>query len=239
MQGRIVGRVAELWRFPVKSMAGERRAAVELRWTGLHGDRQYAFHRAANPSRFPWLTGREVPALVLHRASFRDPEDPRHAPVEVETPQGARLPLDAPALHAALEAEAGEKVALIQIGRGAFDAMPVSIGTTAGLAAVDAAHGTALDPRRFRLNIMIESDMPESALAGLRLGFGEAPDAPALLVAEGIPRCAMITLDPATAARDASVLRTVAQRFDNEVGVYAAAARLGWIREGDVVRVID
>jgi uncharacterized protein YcbX len=237
-EGRIVGTVAELWRFPVKSMMGERRDALDLRWGGLHGDRQYAFLRAANRSRFPWLTGREVPALLLHRPAYRDPDDPRHAAVEVTLPDGRRLPLDAPELRDALEAAAGEPVSLMQLGRGAFDAMPVSLATQAGLARIEAEHGGAIDRRRFRLNLLIDSTEPEASWQGATLAFGDDPAGPALAIAEGVPRCAMVTLDPDSAARDASVLRTVAQRCGNIAGIYASAARTGWIRVGDAVRVI-
>jgi uncharacterized protein len=41
----VVGRVAEVWRYPVKSMAGEWLAAADLSWQGLAGDRRWAFVR--------------------------------------------------------------------------------------------------------------------------------------------------------------------------------------------------
>ena len=97
-----VGDVAALSRFPVKSMAGERPGELELRWPGVHGDRQYAFFRARDRTRFPWLTAREVPGLVLHRPAFRVPGDPRRSPVDVVAPSGERLPLDAPELASRL-----------------------------------------------------------------------------------------------------------------------------------------
>jgi uncharacterized protein YcbX len=234
----IVGKVVELARFPVKSMAGERPEAVELRWTGLHGDRQYSFHRVRDGGRFPWLTGRNLAPLVLYRAAFAERDAPRTSPVSVVAPSGEVFPLDAPALRERLSAEAEEEVRLLQSGRGVFDAMPVSVVTTAGLALVEAAHGTALDRRRFRINIVVDSAEPESAWHGARLVFGEGPDAAEILVNEGIPRCAMITIDPDSAAKDPSVLRTVAQRFDNALGVYAATAKPGRIRLGDAVRLI-
>ena len=42
----VVGHVAALWRYPVKSMAGEKLDAVEVSWHGLAGDRRWAFIRA-------------------------------------------------------------------------------------------------------------------------------------------------------------------------------------------------
>ncbi|MBU8544883.1 MULTISPECIES: MOSC domain-containing protein [Roseomonadaceae] len=233
---RVVGKVVALARFPVKSMAGEAMEAVELRWTGLAGDRPYAFVQQGNHGRFPWLTGRELSELVRYRPRFADPADPRASAVTVEAPDGTSFDLRDPALAARLSAESGRASALIQIGRGIFDSMPVSIVTTQSLARLEVAHGAALDPRRFRINVLIESDEPESAWAGRRLAFGDGTE---LLVNDPIPRCAMVTICPDTARRDPSVLRTVAQLFDNHLGHYAAAARLGVIRPGDTVRLLD
>ena len=88
---RVIGTVVELARFPVKSMAGERPAAVELDWQGIEGDRQFAFYRTGDRGRFPWLSGRDLPELLLPRARFRDPDNPRRSPVEVATPDGTLL----------------------------------------------------------------------------------------------------------------------------------------------------
>jgi uncharacterized protein YcbX len=67
--------------------------------------------------------------------------------------------------------------------------------------------------------------------------FGDRPDSAELLVAEGIERCAMITIDPDTAVRDPAVMRVVAQDFDNRFGAYCAPARPGTIQAGDPVYV--
>lgn len=230
----IVGRVLEIMRYPVKSMAGERLTQAELDWQGIEGDRQYAFHHAGDGSRFPWLTGRDLPDLIRHVPRFRDPSAPRTATVDVEVPDGRTLALDGEELRDALVAALGSPVALMQLGRGCYDAMPVSIVTTATHAALDAAHGQPLDRRRFRSNIVIESDVRESEWRGRRLAFGEGAE---LLLADGIPRCAMITIDPDTADRAPPVLRTVAQRFDNLIGIYASPARPGIIREGATVHL--
>ncbi|SDB74113.1 MOSC domain-containing protein [Belnapia rosea] len=234
--GLVVGRVSMVARYPVKSMAGDPVAELDLRWPGAHGDRQYAFVRCGNRSRFPWLTARDVPSLVLHRPSFRNPADPRHSAVDVVTPAGEHMPLDHPALAASLSEAAGTDVELIQVGRGIFDSMPVSLTTTAFLAAVDAAHTSPLDPRRFRMNIVIESEASDTAWHGGVLAFGEGDGGAKLLVNDAIPRCAMVTVDPDTAVRDPSVLRTVAGRFGNNIGSYCATLQCGLIRMGDRVR---
>src|SRR5438552_3568421 len=51
-------------------------------------------------------------------------------------------------------------------------------------------------------------------------------------------RCAMVNIDPETAARDARVMKTVVRLNDNDAGVYATVVRTGTIRVGDRVRVL-
>ena len=233
----VVGTVAALSRFPAKSMAGELLQELELRWPGIHGDRLYGFCRADDRSRFPWMSARDLSDLVLYRPVYRNPDDPRHSPVDVILPSGERIPLDAPALARTLSDAAGTDVRLMQVGRGIFDAMPVSVASTASLVAVDEAHGTSLNPRRFRLNIVIESNQQDTDWCSGLLCFGERGNGARLLVNDAIPRCALITIDPTTAERDATVMRTVAQEFGNKVGVYCATAKVGTIRVGDQVRL--
>ena len=235
---RIVGHVAELHRFPVKSMAGERLRTAEVDWQGIEGDRQYAFVRSANGTRFPWLTAREVPAMVLHQARFAEPGAPKRSAVLVETPDGAVLSLHDPLLRAHLETASGEPAHLIQVARGIYDAMPISIQTTGGHANVEAAHGCSIDPRRFRANVVIESDLGVEDWQGLRLAFGGEEDGAVVHCADPIPRCILVTIDPDTGSKEPKILRTVAQAFGNAYGVYAAPARPGLIRLGDVVQVV-
>src|SRR6185503_8788235 len=126
-----VGTVAVLYRYPVKSMQGEALQSVELCWTGLSGDRQYAFYRSADKSQFPWHTGREVPDLVRHAARYADPADPRKSPLQVTAPDGASFDIASEALRARLSQAAGEELGLMQVGRGTFDSGAVSVLTTA------------------------------------------------------------------------------------------------------------
>ena len=236
----IVGHVAALNRFPVKSMAGEPLEVAEIDWQGVEGDRQYAFYFRDSGSRFPWLTGRDLSELVLHSARFADPAAPKTSAVEIAAPDGWRGRVDDAALLERLSAAAGAPIGLIQLAIGAYDSMPVSLVTTAAHGWVETAHGAPLDMRRFRANIVIESDHSQGEWAGKRIAFGtaDAGDGAELLMTEGIPRCAMVTIDPDTAARNPKVLRTVAQQFGNMYGAYAAPARKGLVRVGDVVRLI-
>lgn len=227
----LVGRLLRIARFPVKSMGSEDRDVARIGWTGMEGDRQYAFLKQGDRTRFPWFTGRDHSDLVRWRASYADPDASRTSPVTVVSPSGERFAIDDPALPAALEEAAGRPVLPLRLGRGVYDSMPVSIVTTAGLAALHAAHGGPVDPRRFRTNLLVESDRPDTDWIGRRVRLGEVE----LYLAEGAARCAMVTIDPETAARDPSVLRTVAQRFGNRMATYASVLRPGTVRVGDPV----
>ena len=174
---------------------------------------------------------------MLHQARFADPDKPKTAPVEVTAPDGWRGLATDPELAERLAGAAGAPVALMQLAIGAYDSMPVSVVTTAAHSRLEAAHGGPLDLRRFRANIVIDSDLLQDEWAGRRLAFGE--QGAELLVTDGIPRCAMVTIDPDSGERDPGVLRTIAQQFGNRYGAYAAPARKGLIALGDAVRVVS
>ena len=154
-----IGTVQSVHRYPVKSMRGEDMTSAQLRWTGLDGDRQYGFYRAADRSRFPWHTGREVPDLVRHVARYDDPTDPRKSPLRVTTPDGASFDITSEQLRARLSEAAGEDLRMIQVGRGTFDSGSVSVISTATEAKLDRAFGAPLGLRRFRPNIIIRGDV--------------------------------------------------------------------------------
>lgn len=240
MAALFVGVVVAIRRYPVKSMQAEPMQAAALHWTGLYGDRQYAFCKATGTSDFPWLTGREVPSLVQHAARYADPGDPRHARVCVTAPDGTEFDVTDPGLAKRLADAANTPLRLLRLGRGTFDAMPISVLATNTGDAISQAHGTPVSLDRFRANLVIRPDDPavtEREWLGQVLTFGDAVAAPALRLDWPIPRCAMVAIDPVTAARDASVLRTVVQRFRNEVGAYCTVQAPGVVRLGDRVRL--
>ncbi len=233
-----IGVVVSIARFPVKSMAAEALEMADLHWPWLHGDRQYAFVKGTDTSSFPWLTARDLPSLVQFHASYERPGDPAHSKVVVTDPSGTRFDIRDPALLARLSDAAGVPVWLLRLGRGCFDAMPVSILTTAAAAAVERAHGAPIGKARFRANVVIRPSDPattEQNWLGRHLTFGADPNPACLEVAWPTPRCAMVGIDAVTGARDASVVRTVVQRFGNRVGAYCAVRSPGTIRVGDDV----
>jgi uncharacterized protein YcbX len=68
----MIGRIESLWRYPVKSMRGEVLEQVFLGFSGVYGDRLYAFQSAKAPKGFPYHTAREQEELLLYTPKFRD-----------------------------------------------------------------------------------------------------------------------------------------------------------------------
>jgi uncharacterized protein len=231
--------VTAIYRFPVKSMGGEVLQVANLRWQGIDGDRQYGFYRAANTSRFPWLTGREVAELITCSARYLEPDDPRHSRLTV-TIHGDQYDIGDPRLCDYLSRAAGEEIRMIQVGRGLFDAMPVSIITPPTIAQIAARCDRSIDVRRFRANIVIEpidGSAREIDWIGKTLAFGDRSDPAKLCANVAIDRCVMITIDPDTAERDPAILRRVVEDFNNEVGIRCATGAPGIVAIGDVVRI--
>ena len=70
----IIGRVDSVWRYPVKSMRGEALPEIFAGFSGVYGDRLFAFKSSAAPPGFPYLTGREHHEMLLYQPHFRHPE---------------------------------------------------------------------------------------------------------------------------------------------------------------------
>ena len=229
-----VGRVVGLARFPVKSMRGESLEEVSLGFQGVPGDRRYAFVQADSRSPFPWLTGREYPALVRYAPAF-EVAVPRPR-LLVTTPAGEIHPVDSDALRAELEGASGRRLFLLGDHRGSYDIAQVSLITVATIRAIAGAAGVDPDPWRFRMNIVIDtgSDIPftEAGWVGQRLAVGEGAR---VAVTEPDKRCAMITIDPGTAATNPAVLKAAADLNGATAGVYGSVVAAGIVRPGDGV----
>ena len=235
-------RVAELWRFPVKSLQGERVAASDVGPQGLDGDRQWALFDVDTGLG---LTARRVPGLLFAAARLH-----ADGSVEVELPDGTRTADDA-----VLSAWAGRPVALRsaaqqaertfenpedafdEAGRwhpfegagGAFHDMGevrVSLLSTGTL--------RDWDLRRFRANVVL-AGAGEDELVGRRVRLGGV----SLDVRAPVPRCVMTTRpQPGGIERDTSVLKTIHRERGGSLAVGAVVAGAGRLAVGDELTVL-
>jgi uncharacterized protein len=229
----VVGCVAGLRRYPVKSMAAEELDGAEVSWHGLAGDRRWAFIRAGQVrSGFPWLTIRERPELAHYRPRFADPGRPNASPVLVRTPCGGEFDVADPALAA----EFGPGVRVIKCDRGVFDTMPLSLLTTQSITGLGRLAGAGLASGRFRPNLLVdasERDFPEDAWVGRVLRIG----ALRMRMDKRDQRCVVVTIDPVTLSRDPVILRVIARERDARFGVYGSTVEPGQVAVGDPVEL--
>jgi uncharacterized protein len=230
---RLVGRVAGLWRYPIKSMAAEPLTEADVSWHGFAGDRRWAFIRSGVPqSGFPWLTLRERSDMAHYQPSFVDPTRPDSSATIVRTPAGAVFDVTDPALAAELWPQGAS---VIRQDRGVFDTFPLSLITTQSIAHLGASLDTPLDVQRFRPNILVEaadeSPFAEDNWVGCDLRIGGMK----MRIDKRDGRCAVITIDPNTAERNAAILRAVVRDRQGSLGVYGSTVEPGRIGVGDPV----
>jgi uncharacterized protein YcbX len=228
----LVGRVAAVLRYPVKSMAAEPVENVDVSWHGLAGDRRWAFVRPGlQGNGFPWLTLRQRSDLNDYRPRWTEPERADASNVIVHTPAGARLEVTAPALAA----ELGDGVRVMKLNRGAFDTMPLSLMTTRTVESLGALLGTDLNVLRFRPNLVIEAfgpaAFPEDEWVGRVLTIGTTW----MRIDARDKRCVVVNVDPVTGRRDPAVLRALAAHRETCLGVYGSTVRPGQVAVGDAV----
>lgn len=237
-----VGRVHEVVRYPVKSMAGTITESAVLGWHGLDGDRRFAFRRVGDGSGFPWLSASRLPELLLYHPVGLDESTGQPLPTHVRTPAGAHFELGSAELKAELVERFGSDLEMMKLKHGIFDEGAVSVISLATIAGISREAGLDLDRRRFRANIVLETvrDEPfhEDEWVGHTLVFGNSDPPPALSVTLLDERCAMVNLDPDTGAKDTRVMKTVVRLNKNNAGVYATVVRRGTIRIGDRVSLL-
>ena len=209
--------VAELWRYPVKSMAGERLERAVMTADGVEGDRLV---HVRGPRGV--LTSRTKPKLLgLHGTLGAD---------GVARVDG--LPWDAPASVAAIRAAAGPDAEPVFFdGLERFDILPLLVATDGAIAAF------GRDGRRLRPNIVIGGveGLAERAWEGRSLRVGDV-----VIRLETLRgRCVMTTFDPDTQEQDADVLRDINARFGGTLALNADVEVGGLVAVGDPVVLGD
>jgi uncharacterized protein len=234
-----LGRISAIFRYPVKSMAGQLANSAWLGWHGLDGDRRFAFPRLADPSGFPWLTASRLPELLLYQPYGRDTSAEEPLPTHVRTPEGADFELRGAELRDDVSHRHGSDVELMRLNQGIFDEASVSVIDVGTIRGIEREVGRGLDHRRFRPNILVEAkgddSFGEDGWVGGRLVFGAIESGAAVSVTMRDKRCMMINLDPDTAKQDPAVMKAVVRMNENNAGVYGTVIRAGEISIGQHV----
>jgi len=234
-----IGHVEAIFRYPVKSMAGERLEAASLGWHGLDGDRRLAFRRVNDRSGMPWLTASKLPDLLLF-APHSENGATGDLPTHVRTPEGQDMPVFSDDLAAEVERRYGRPVQMMQLRHGIFDETPISVIASDTIREIARLAGRTLDVRRFRPNILVRllqaAPFVEDKWLGGVLSFGEVDDAPAVAVTMRDERCSMVNLDPDSASPAPEVMKAIVRARENYAGIYGAVTRPGRLVVGQTIR---
>ena len=231
-------RVIELWRYPVKSLQGERLDSCEVGEHGLVGDRAWGL---VDSSSGYVLTARRVPELLMASARLVSPDE-----VAVVLPDGTETTDDA-----ALSEWLGRSVSLraaLDHGSGTYENPlmvedhvesdwaswegPSGVFHDSGRTRLSICSTTSLgewDRRRFRFNVIVDGS-GEDDLVGQAVAIGEV----GLLVKKQIGRCVMVTRpQPDGLERDTSVLKTINREREGCLGIGAVVTQPGRLAVGD------
>jgi len=260
-----IGTVESLWRYPVKSMRGSEMPEVFMGFSGIYGDRCYAFKNSAARKGFPYLNANVQQQMLLYCPQFRYPERASKPPnlteaasiapgvtpangdaedmlLDIITPSGEIISVDDPALIKQLGEGISEKnqLNLVRSDRALTDCRPVSLISLQTIRQIESELSRPLDKRRFRANIYFnftseDDGFAEDDLVGRRLRLGSKAT---IMVLERDPRCKMISLDPNTGEHNPEVLRKVVQAHDNFAGVYCAVLVEGLLKKGDLIELV-
>lgn len=227
-------RLAEIRRYPIKSLLGERLASVDVERRGLVGDRLWAARdeggklgSGKNTRRF-----RRMPGLFELRGHFADPMP------TVELSDGRRFAADDPAGHIAVSEALNRRVTLAREADVLHhDEGPVSLITTAGLRRLGDLVGEPVDPLRFRANLLVDvpgNGFPEDDWLDRTIRVG-----PEVLLrpSRRLTRCVMIDLAQEGLPEDGRLLRTVAEQHELTFGVWATVERPGRVAVDDPVEL--
>jgi uncharacterized protein YcbX len=228
----VSGTVLELWRYPVKSLLGERLDEAQMESRGLVGDRLYAvtdgqgkLGSGKSSNRFRRLDG-------LFELGSRGVEPP-----VVTLPDGRELAAGDPELDAFLSERYGDRLSVArETSVMHHDASPLHLLTTSSLRwLAERIPSSMIDRRRFRPNILLEtagSDLVEDGWVGSRFALGSA----VVVVTGRADRCVMTTNPQEELPKDPAVLRAVTELNGECLGVFADVEQPGTVHLGDTLR---
>lgn len=236
----VAGELIELWRYPVKSMLGERCERLKIEPLRVAGDRLFAvrdvngkFGSGKSTRRF-----RKIDGLLTFQARYRRDEE---LIAEIRFPSGEIVRGDDPSIDSALSAALGQPVVLAREAHVShLDAGPIHLMTTASLAwLAEAMPEACVDPRRFRPNLVVAvpgAGPVEQGWLGRHLRIGREVE---LRISMPTVRCVMVTMAQGELAAEPGVLRHIAREASAHFGVYAEVTVPGTVRLHDSVSLVD
>jgi uncharacterized protein YcbX len=209
--------IKEIWRYPVKSMAGETLSVADINRQGIAGDRIIQVRNTAGRI----FSARTRPKLLRHTAMLADngdvlvdgrPWDSTEVALDVEEAAGAGTRL--------VRSDAGDR----------FDVLPLLVTTDGMFAAV------GYDRRRFRPNLVIAGveGLAERQWEGARLRINET----VIGMDDLRARCIMTTYDPDTGEQDVNVLRRIRGEFGGVLGLNSYVINPCRVAVGDRVELL-
>lgn len=231
-----LGRIAALWRYPVKSMRGEALQTLAVDEKGAVGDRYFALKDSDGRLGSGKTTKRfrQIDGLLGFSAASEG------GVVVIRFPDGRSMRADDPALGPILSAACGMPIAVESEDQDHImhrDSAPVHLLSEASIAWLRArVPDVAIDARRFRPNLVIATEatgLVEQAWLGREIVIGDA-----LVVKAARPtvRCAMTTLPQSELGAAPAVLQTLTERNAAALGIYAEVLRPGTVCVGDELR---
>lgn len=226
------GKVESLWRYPVKSLTGERLSDFDIDTRGVSGDRAYAisnsdgkFGSGKDARRF-----RRIDGLSSLSAKTTG------SGVAIKFADGIVLTNQDQSIHAKLSKALGESVTLTKEAElPHFDDGAVHLLTTGALSLLHKLLPiSGIDSRRFRPNIVLDSKCPDQDLVGKTIRIG----ASILEITHKTERCRMITIAQQDLESRPEILRVVSKNFGLDFGVYARVLSTGSVSIRDSVEVI-
>jgi uncharacterized protein len=248
--------IAQLWRYPVKSLLGERLPTLRLADDGIEGDRMWGIQDRRDDRI---LTGRREPRLLFASSRLAASGLP-----VITLPDSQEVAGTGPVTDAALSAWLAKPVTLVAASKsdaaraeyfadatddasqaiewtmpkGRFvDAFPVLVISTAGLRSGAVAYPAGVwDVRRFRPNILIQVDgegWAEDAWADRQLRVGST----LLIPRQRCIRCTMVNRAQPDLDTDVNIFKTLHRTHEGKAGMWTQVMQPGPISEGDVVEI--
>jgi len=211
--------VEELWRYPVKSMAGERLTEAQVTSAGIVGDRVVQVWQG--PDRV--VTSRTAPRLLALKASWDG---------TAGEPLVDGLPWDSAEIAAKVRRASAPDARLKRFdGPERFDVLPLLVATDGAIALL------GVDHRRLRPNVVIGGveGLAEREWPGRRVRLGKV----VIQVRSVRQRCVMTTFDPDTQEQDPGVLRRIVEEFGGRMALDCSIVQGGLLKVGDPVELLS